>query len=321
MHSQLDEERKQFKSTTDAEWRCEGIKVRTDRHGMILLLLTRQRQRRQAATPAGTPRKKVWRRVYPSPEVEYAWRHVQQNSSAWYDARAGSSGASSLHRLMGWDDYRTSSCVWMEDTGLVAEPERSIDENLPLDEGHDKEHVGREWTMALLDIDIQETGLWLHPNMPFAHASPDGIVCWAQAALGGGRGLWEHKLTIFGLLFNKKGVAHWGFPMKAKPMHVIQMQAQMACVGPAVQWTLYTNLWHFHEMSGLKPMPAGPFSYEGPASACGAKPRTPGCWIVASILISMFWRAPRIIDQMYKLLVQHMRRVGACFAGLVLTFF
>jgi hypothetical protein len=118
-------------------------------------------------------------------------------------------------------------------------------------------------------------------------------------------------------LFNKKGVAKWGFPGKAKPMHVIQMQAQMACVGPEAQWTLYTNLWHFHEASGLKPMsPNGPFNYDmdGQPYRADTEPASlkRGCWVVASIMISIFWRAPRMINQMYKLLVQHM---AACSKG------
>jgi hypothetical protein len=317
----LEEERKVFAKGIRTSCKVEWMRPCVERVDMILLLLIRQRQRRQEATPPGVPKRKSWRRTFPSPEVEYAWRHVQQNSTAWYEARAGSSGASSLHRLMGYDDFRTSSCVFLEDSGFVAEPERSIDENLPLDEGHAKEHVGREWTVALMGIIIEETGLWLHPSMPFAHASPDGLVEFPDVkqtlhsclATAGRLGLWEHKLTLFGLLFNKKGVAFWGFPMKAKPMHVIQMQAQMACVGPEVRWTLYTNLWHFHEASGLKPMPGhGPFNYDEkgqPVDPNDNGGKWAGCWIVASIMISIFWRAPSIINQLYRVLVKHMRTV------------
>jgi len=280
---------------------------------LIFRKLVRQRQRRQKGDDARTPKVKVWRLQFPSADVEHAWRHLPQNSPEWHAARAESSGASSLYRLMGYDEYRASYCLWMEDTGLVAEPERSIDECFATDQGHDYENEGLEFTEALLGCKIAPTGLWLHPTKPFVHASPDGLVtfpdvssvlhpCLLQCSL---RGLWEHKLRIHGLVQNRQGVAHWGFPHALKICYILQMMSQMSCT--KTDWTILTNMWRFSEVSGVRPMPHGPFAYDEHGKPLLERPDTPGCWIVSTIQLSIVWYAPKIAEQLYRLLWEHMQ--------------
>lgn len=45
--------------------------------------------------------------------------------------------------LMGWSEYRTSDCVWLEDMGLVVEPPRPPEEHFYCDHGH--------WFVSFID--------------------------------------------------------------------------------------------------------------------------------------------------------------------------
>lgn len=220
------------------------------------------RPERKGGEPAKIPTKKVYRRERPSLETEYDWRHVEQNSNAWYAIRSGSLGASSIGCIMGFDkSYRTNLDRWREDTGLVAEPERSIAECLPCDLGHRDEPICRLIASILLGAKIEETGSWIHPTIPFLVSSPDGLTeCLDDGMLLNKhtanhslRGLFENKLTIMWALLNKLGCSKWGFPHAIRPYHALQMLCQGACVSPLTTHCDYCSAFFYNERSGPKP--------------------------------------------------------------------
>jgi hypothetical protein len=252
--------------------------------------------------PARQPKKKTWRKERPPPEKEASWRHVQQNTPAWMEIREQSSGASSLLRSMGWDAYRTTLDFFREDAGLVAEPEKSIDDMFACDLGHRDEHLSQQLTSILIGADLEETGVWIHPVYPYAHASPDSLITYPDIPYvlnkyiwnDSLRGLWENKCSIFWALLNKLGKKHWKFPHAIRPYHVIQMQGQAACVSPETEWTEYTSFWKFSEKCPLKKM-------EGKQGE--------GCVKFGEMLISRCYATKECANEIYAYLRKHKNAV------------
>ena len=211
--------------------------------------------------PAKRKQTKTWRWQRPNPETEWAWRHVQQNSAAWTEIRSQSSGASSTADYMGWTHYRGNIEKWQEDMGLVAEQERKAKDCFACDLGHRDEPICRQIAQVLTGADIQETGVFIHPTMPFVTASPDGLVTYPDNGIvlnrytvgDSLRGNFENKLTIFFALLNNLGTEKWGFPHAIRPYHVVQMQHQGICVSPDTQWCEYCSAWFYNEQAGPKP--------------------------------------------------------------------
>jgi hypothetical protein len=297
-----------------------------DKKEMVALLhklVTRQRERRKEGLPAGKPRKTIWRQQRPSAEIEMKWRCTPQNTEPWHKARSGdpeakteaeqqaSMGASFVPSVLGYNPMATPRHLSLADRGREAWGERSIDDCFPLDEGHANEDEARKITAILTGgsrVTIHETGLWLDPENPGLHASPDGLLDMNRDrddwridtsrmelpwVTGDATPLWENKCTMFGLLSNKQ-FHRWGFPHTAKAAHVIQMQQQMRCLKSPL--TLYTNYWHVNERSGMPPMGENLFTYDWSESDRRYQEVPPreratitGRWYLAGVRTSVFW--------------------------------
>lgn len=264
----LDDERIEFvvkkrKAVLDASSTMSKKKEHTEEERQLLIatfdwVLRKHADYRQTGEPAKPPTQKQWRPVRPDPETEYRWRRVQQNSKEWAQIREGSSGASSLLQCMGWDSYVSLAHRWSEDCGLVGLEAQSVEKMFACDVGHRDEDLCRRLSEIVTGAHIQETGVWLHPDMPHAHASPDGNPEYADERVpvllnkytlwDSLRGLWENKITMHCALINnmKKGEL-WGCVHAIRPYHVIQMQGQMACVSKLTEWSDYTSFWKFSE--------------------------------------------------------------------------
>ena len=189
----------------------------------------------------------------------------------------------------------------------VAEDEREPADMYPLDAGHHFEGEFRTITALILDCEIKETGIWLHPKYTEFHVSPDGNVMrkddgrlanvnQSKDSRGGN---YEHKLMMYSVNFNRRGVQVNGFPHGIKGAHVIQMQAQNACTGAT--WTYYDNSWRWSHIAGMLPLPDGPFFY-------GNKTSTPGAWKAGEKLVSIVYANPDFGNEIYKHMLGHVAR-------------
>jgi putative phage-type endonuclease len=154
---------------------------------------------------------------------------VAQRSPEWIAARLGSLGASRLHEAIAKtkNGYAASRANLMADLiieRLTGQPAPQY-LNAAMQWGIDQEAAARAAYEFLTNSTVTECGLFAHPNIPYTHASPDGLV--------GEEGLVEIKCpntaqhidTLLGSAIEHR--------------YIVQMQWQMACTGR--QWCDYVS--------------------------------------------------------------------------------
>lgn len=277
--------------------------------GLFIWTLQKHGDYRQHGEPEKKLAVKTWRTERPSPETENAWRRVEQNTPEWAAIREGSSGASSLQSSMGWCGYVTMKDRYREAIGELSEPSRSVDEMMPCDLGHRDEDLCRQLSEVLLGAEIRPTGVWIHPEKCYAHASPDGLVRYPDVvallnrftANDSLRGLWENKISIYSALLNKLGKARWGHDHAIRPYHVIQIHGQTSCLSEKAEWTDYTSFWKFSERSPLVRLAHVPFA--------STEVKAVGLFKCGEMLISRCYANPELSKIIYEYLDRYIQCV------------
>jgi len=142
-----------------------------------------------------------------------------QGTPEWRAARAGSLGASQVQQALsriksGWGADRANVMAQLVVERLTGLPTDSFT-NAAMQWGNDKEPEARAAYSFIMDVDVAQVGLVLHPTIPGTHASPDGLV--------GERGLLEIKCPNSAT--HIETLSGGAVPGK----YVTQMQWQMAC--------------------------------------------------------------------------------------------
>jgi len=146
-----------------------------------------------------------------------------QGSDEWLAARAGRVTASRVADLMartktGWGASRANYMAELVAERLTSTPAVRFT-NDAMHWGTDTEPMARETYAFAYDVEIEETGLVMHPTIPDFGASPDGLI--------GTDGLLEIKCPQTATHIDT--LLSGSVPEKYRT----QMQAQMACTGRA----------------------------------------------------------------------------------------
>lgn len=146
-----------------------------------------------------------------------------QGSDEWLAARAGRVTASRVADLMartktGWGASRANYMAELVAERLTSTPAVRFT-NDAMRWGTDTEPMARETYAFAYDVEIEETGLVMHPTIPDFGASPDGLI--------GTDGLLEIKCPQTATHIDT--LLSGSVPEKYRT----QMQAQMACTGRA----------------------------------------------------------------------------------------
>lgn len=153
-----------------------------------------------------------------------AWqgKAMKQNSDEWRLARCGSVGASdapSVVRKIKSGGYSADRASLMANkvlerlTGVPVD----IPKTFAMQQGTAREPEARMLYALIKDVEVEETGIVLHPSIKGAHASPDGLV--------GERGLIEIK--------SPQPSAHLDTLLTETISndHLVQMAWQLGCTG------------------------------------------------------------------------------------------
>ena len=105
---------------------------------------------------------------------------VVQGSEEWLKARCGSLGASRLHDALartkgGWGASRKNLVVEKAVERLTGLPADGFT-NGAMQWGIDHEDEARAAYAFMAGNTVETVGLFTHPDIPFTHASPDGLV-------------------------------------------------------------------------------------------------------------------------------------------------
>ena len=148
---------------------------------------------------------------------------IEQRTPAWFQARCGSLGASSLHEAAaktktGWGASRANLMARIVAERLTGVPQESY-VNSAMQHGIDTEPEARSAYCFYHDVDVEEVGIVFHPRIKGTHASPDGLV--------GESGLIEIKCP------NTATHIDTLFSQAVPDKYVLQMLWQMTCTGRA----------------------------------------------------------------------------------------
>jgi putative phage-type endonuclease len=148
---------------------------------------------------------------------------IQQRSPEWYTARCGSLGASQIADVMaktksGYSTSRANVMAQLLCERLTGCPTESFI-NAAMQWGIDTEAEARSSYCFLMDAEVSEVGLIHHPELPYTHCSPDGLV--------GTDGLVEIKCP--NTAQHLEHLLSETVPQK----YILQMQWQMRCAGRA----------------------------------------------------------------------------------------
>jgi len=142
---------------------------------------------------------------------------VDQRSPEWFAARKGRITASLAAAVLGIDPYRGPLSAFNEITGRTGKSEANAFQVWGA-EGEAAARGAYEEETGYLAF---TTGLWVHPELPWLAASPDGLV--------GDDGLLEVKCPKTAL------------PPAMPDHHRVQVAVQLACTGR--EWCDYFA-WH-----------------------------------------------------------------------------
>jgi putative phage-type endonuclease len=155
----------------------------------------------------------------PTEEQRRLLESLEQNSDAWHAERAKRMGASSVSSAVGLG-RATPMDYWRLKTGRISvedtEESRQIKER-----GCRLEAEAAAQYALLMAVVLRIVGLYVHPTIPWIHASPDRLI------EGCDRGIVEIKCPLYGLPATDKPI---------RPEYMCQVQQQMQCVGPHVEW-------------------------------------------------------------------------------------
>lgn len=147
-----------------------------------------------------------------------------QGSAEWFSERAGKVTASRISDMLatiksGWAASRANYAAQLVAERLTGEVQESYS-NAAMKWGTDTEPHARAAYRFYTDMEVEEVGFVIHPKIPMAGASPDGLVSTD--------GLVEIKCP--NTATHIETLQGQAVPSK----YVLQMQWQMACTGR--QW-------------------------------------------------------------------------------------
>ncbi len=162
--------------------------------------------------PTKKVRKPAFRKDQPLPSAAERKRlaTMSQNTPAWNVERGGRLGASGASERCGHGNARIVD-RWGLDRGDII---RDVDDKLQkiFDHGHNMEPKGSDCYVAITGRDVELCGLFIHPTIPWLHASPDRLV--------GTDGLLEVKCPYYGWV-----------PRAVPEGHLDQIQQQLEITG------------------------------------------------------------------------------------------
>ncbi len=142
---------------------------------------------------------------------------MEQNSDEWSAERKKRLGASTASCRVGHGPA-TICDHWRLETGRIVRDETDA-MKLMFKHGHDTEPEAAEAYTRAMGRTLEKCGLYVHPTVPWLHASPDRLVV-AMTACG--------ELKSEGLLEIKCPYFCW-LARKVPEKHVDQIQQQLAC--------------------------------------------------------------------------------------------
>lgn len=105
---------------------------------------------------------------------------MDQRSAEWFAARAGKATASKIADIVartktGWGASRANYAAQLVAERLTGRVEEGFS-NAAMQWGTEKEPDARAAYAFHVDVDVEEVGFVIHPGIPMAGASPDGLV-------------------------------------------------------------------------------------------------------------------------------------------------
>jgi len=222
-----------------------------------------------AGSPRKRQRKSCWPfdrdQAYPDAKELARLRALDQDSEEWLEERKKRLGASSSSAAVGLGDA-TPQDFWRLKTHRI-EKEFWPETRHILERGHRLEPVAAQAYEAMVlplynkhkQQSLYQVGIVVHPELAWIHASPDRLI------RGEPRGAVEIKCPMY-------AIPSRGVPDK----YMCQVQHQMACLGPQVEWCDLFYYLHEEDPSDL-PEPKGFHGVTG-------SPRQVKCWRI--------WRSP-----------------------------
>ncbi len=103
-----------------------------------------------------------------------------QGTEEWRAARVGSLGASVVHEVVartksGYSASRANRLAAVVLERVTGQPQETF-QNHAMQHGTETEPEARQAYSFYCDTEVQEVGLFLHPEIKGTHASPDGLV-------------------------------------------------------------------------------------------------------------------------------------------------
>lgn len=147
-------------------------------------------------------------------------RGLIQNSPEWYEFREGKIGASLAAAFLRLD-FRTTREDAFEQ--LIGEPTVNTETEAMTRGRREEAKIANTYTKQVLGTRLRETGSWPHPTLPWLFASPDRLV------------LNKKTGQLVGFLEVKSVKTLTKIPRH----HYVQVQIQLACAPPEVQYVDY----------------------------------------------------------------------------------
>lgn len=167
------------------------------------------------------PPRSTFRKDQPLPSAEERRRleSLDQDSDAWLAERTKRMGASSVSCAVGLGPA-TPMDYWRLKTGRIEREDTEMGQWI-MDRGHRVEPEAAAQYERLFGVKLRSVGIYVHPTIPWIHASPDRLV------YGNDKGIVELKCPVYTLPARKKPICD---------QYMCQVQQQMQCVGPHVEW-------------------------------------------------------------------------------------
>lgn len=146
-------------------------------------------------------------------------RSMEQNTEEWDVERQKRMGASSSSCAVGLGPA-TPMDYWRLKTGRIERDDTDLGVWI-MDRGHRVEPQAARMYERLMGASLYEVGIFVHPTIAWIHASPDRLI------KGCDSGIVELKCPVYTL------------PGPNRPIcdqYICQVQQQMQCVGPHIQW-------------------------------------------------------------------------------------
>lgn len=157
--------------------------------------------------------------VLPDEKERARLRNIGQNTKEWHIERNKRMGASSSSCAVGLGPA-TPMDYWRLKTGRIEREDTEMGMWI-MERGHRVEPEAAKMYEKMMGAILYEVGIFVHPTIAWIHASPDRMIRGCEA------GIVELKCPVYTL------------PAKNRPIcaqYMCQVQQQMQCVGPQVEW-------------------------------------------------------------------------------------